>query len=469
MANPKRTVEKALEINLDPNTYGTIAEIGAGQEVARNFFQAGGAAGTIAKTMSAYDMQVSDVIYGEEKSRRYVSRSRVEKMISREYDLVVKRLNNIRHKETTFFAFADTVAAKSYKSTRDCHGWLGIKFQLKPNTRPNEIILHVRLKDQVNTQQQFALGILGVNLIYGAFYLFQEPEKLIESLLDNLGNNRIEIDMIHFDGTDFSGVDSRLMALHLVKADLTRSVFFTSSGATVQPSDLFYKRNILMLRGAFRPITNVHLDIIKSAKKEILTNPSVDERTLIILAEISMANLYNEGKFNKEDFLGRVDTLCKLGLNVQISNYVRYFNLKEHLQQFTNQKIAIVLGTRKIINIFTDSRFDDLKGGILEALGILFSGDTQLYVYPRLQKTGEVISINDLHVDEPVKYLFMHFLAHNKIIPLSEFNNDCLKMDVSNLEEEIKLGDGPWKEKVPATIHEEIINRGLFEFGKNKS
>ncbi|NBC82961.1 MAG: TonB-dependent receptor [Bacteroidetes bacterium] len=462
----KQTLEKALRINLDNRIYGTLAEIGAGQEVARNFFIAGGAAGTVAKSMSAYDMQVSDAIYGEEAHGRYVSRSRVTKMVDREYNLVVERLQERRSNQTLFFAFADTVAAKGYKTTKDCHGWMGLKFQLTPNAEANTIILHVRMKDNTNREQQLALGILGVNLIYGAFYHTDDPEYFIERLVDHLGTGRIEIDMILFSGPDFTEVDNRLMALQLVNSGLTRSVFFNSSGECIQASDLLYKKNILVLRGTFRPVTNVHLDIIRCGKEQILNDDAIEPGNLLFIAEISMANLFNKGNLDNEDFLGRVDTLCKLGFNVQISNYVRYFKLKEHLSQFTNQRIDLVVGVRKIDDIFKEAHYTDLKGGILEAFGILFSKESVLYVYPRLSKSGQQQTIENLWVDDEVKYLFRHFLYTRKMIPLNNYNPEVLHENVKAVGEQIEKGGNEWKDKVPELVFNEITTRGLFGFPK---
>jgi hypothetical protein len=333
----KGTIEKALKINLDPQIYGTIAEIGAGQEVARNFFVAGAAAGTIAKTMSAYDMQFSDAIYGAEPDGRYVSYSRVNKMIDREYNLVLERLENHRPEDTKFFAFADTIAAKGFKSAHDCHGWLGVKFQSNPLEQPNKIILHVRLRENSNLQQQQTLGQLGINLIYAAYYLAQKPLKAIESLLDSLSTERIEIDMIEFAGPQFKHIDNRLMAVHLVRCGLTHSVFFTRNGNPVQGSDLLYRKHILALRGSFRPFTIVHQDMLHCAREAFLEENNFREDEMLVLTELSMSHLLAFGNLDETDFLGRVDTLCKMGFAVQISDFARFHELKCHLHQFTKK------------------------------------------------------------------------------------------------------------------------------------
>ncbi len=396
------TVEKALKINLDSSIYGTIAEIGAGQEVARNFFIAGGAAGTIAKTMSAYDMRVSDAIYGEEPGKRYVSQSRVKKMVEKEYGLVVDRLKKTKE-NTRFFAYANTMAAKAYKSEKDCHGWIGLKFQLVPGGEANEIFLHVRMKDETNHEQQAALGILGINLIFGAFYFHEQPEKLVEQLKENCVD-RIEVNMIKFSGPQFKTIDNRLMALQLVKQWLTRSVTFTRDGEPVQPADLLYKKNILLLRGSFRPFTYVHQDILDCGYKQFLKEPGVNKENSIVLTEISMSHLISQGDVNITDYLGRIDTLNKLGYDVQISDFLRLFRLKQYLRQFTKENIGIVSGVRDIRDTFTEHYYEGYPAGILHGLGILFSGNTKLYAYPKLKNINEIITLNDIKIDDNVQF-----------------------------------------------------------------
>lgn len=460
-----QTVEKALKINLDESIYGTIAEIGAGQEVARNFFQAGAAAGTIAKTMSAYDMQVSDSIYGQEPDKRYVTQNRVEKMIEREYRLVIERLSSVRPEKTRFFAFADTVAAKSYKSNRPCHGWMGIKYQMNPGEEPVEIVLHVIMKDKGNLGQQRALGILGVNLIYGAFYLHDNPEQLIKELLDTVGWERIEIDMIRFTGKKFNHIDNRLMALHLVKLDHTRSVMFTSEGENVHAADFLYKKKIILLRGTFRPITNIHLDIIKAGEKQILKqNPELKDK-VVFIAEISMSKLVNQGNLDKEDFLGRVDTLNALGFNVQITNFTRHFQLKRYLAGCTKEQILIMLGARKLCELFNEQYYTDLDGSIHEGLGILFAGNTQLFVYPKQSTDGNRIEVDTLQVDDNMQYLFKHFLHNNKMIPLEDLSVQHSSSEKRRVSEALLNGDGPWKDQVPEVIYRMIKERKLFGYG----
>ena len=462
--NSLQVVEKALKINLDQLIYGTIAEIGAGQEVARNFFLAGAAGGTVAKTMSAYDMQVSDAIYGEEPDHRYVSQSRVKKMVDREYDLVVERLLKVRPEGTTFFAFADTVVAKGFKSTKDCHCWMGLKFQLKSLGKPNTILVHIRMKDTSNRGQQEALGIVGVNLIYGAFYHANNPEKLIETLVDNLTPGRIEFDMIKFEGPDFEQFDNRLLALHLVAINLTPSVFFTCTGEPIQALDLLYKKNVLLFRGSFRPFTIVHNDIFNCGRNQFNIDTNLEEQQPVFVTEISMASLMNKGNLDKQDFLGRVDILCKMGFNVQISNLVKFYELKDYLRQFTFRKVSFLMGVRKLESLFNEQYYTELKGGILEALAIIFSGNTQIYVYPKYEGKVDLVTVDKMNVPESVKYLLIHFLSNKKLIPLKGYDIDKISITRKMVAEKIKKGSEDWKDMVPPIVYDEIVRLKLFDF-----
>jgi hypothetical protein len=462
----KGTVEKALQINLDPRIYGTIAEIGAGQEVARNFFVAGAAAGTVAKTMSAYDMQFSDAIYGAEKNGRYVSYSRVNKMVDREYGLLLDRLESKRPENTTFFSFADTVAAKGYKSDRDCHGWLGIKFQTSPLEKPNKIILHVRLRENSNVLQQQTLGQLGINLIYAAFYYNQEPEKAIDSLLDNLSTDRIEIDMIEFSGPQFKEVDNRLMAVYLVRSGLTHSVFFTKNGDPVQGSDLLYRKNILTLRGSFRPFSIVHEDIIKCAKEAFIAKNKFKDDEIVILPELSMSHLLSFGNLDVVDFLGRVDTLCNMGFSVQISDFARFHELRCHLRQFTNERISLALGIKNIVEVFSEESYEDLPGGLIEGLGKLFAKSSNLYVYPKLLKDGSTRFVNEMTFEEDVNFLFQHFLKTNRLISLDKYDRKTINVFTSDIRDAMLQGDKAWKSKVPKKVYNHIKENGLFGYSE---
>ncbi len=458
------TLQKALEINLDPHKYGTIAEIGAGQEIARFFFQAGGAAGTLAKTMSAYDMQFSDAIYGEEENGRYVSRSRLEKMLEKEFRLLGERIRDSRPKNSCFFAIADTVKAAGYKIRGHCHGWLGIRAQLYPGAPPSDIILHVRMLDNSNRQQQFALGVLGVNLIYGAFNYYRNPEQLVESLSDNLEPGRIEINMINFQGPYFDDVDNRLMALHLVKSGMTGAVMFSPDGDVLPPSDVLYKKNCLVFRGSFRPITNVNMDMARCGKERFLAEDEIDGDRTVLLAELTMANLMNDGDIDTQDFLARVDMLGDQGFTVLISNYLRFFRLRSYLNEFTKRKIGIVLGVPNIQDIFNEKYYTDLEGGILEAFGKLFSGNIRLYVYPVLGEDGELICLDNIRVGNQVRLLLRHLVENGCIVPLDGASKEVLHIQSRDVLKSIRQGREDWKDAVPEDVYETIVSKGLFNF-----
>jgi hypothetical protein len=457
------TMQKALFINLDEKKYGTFAEIGAGQEVARNFFQAGGAAGTIAKSMSAYDMAVSDAIYGTEETSRYVCRSRVQKMLNREYPLLVDRVSGLRSKASQYFAFANTVAAKGYKSKKDCHGWMGIQLQLYPGAEPSEILLHVRMHDNSNTRQQEALGILGVNLVYGAFCHFNEPKKMLKSLMDNLTWERIEIDYCHFNGPYFEDVDNRKMALYLVQAELTSAVMLNSDGEIVLSSETLYKKNILVARGAFRPVTMVNVDMSNCAKEEFLKEKGVTEENSIFLAEMTLAGATEE--IDLDDYLERANQLAELGVNIIISNYLRFFTLRAYLNRQSKKKLGIVLSVPNIIDIFNEQFYEGMEGGILEAFGKLFASGTRLFVYPRMHiDTGELITTESLKVPEHLKYLYRHLLVNGYIVPLEGGDPAVMGIHSQNVLRDIQFGEGDWKSLVPESVYESIKTKKLFGF-----
>lgn len=464
MQDPSGTIQKALEINLDAAKYGTIAEIGAGQEVARFFFRAGGAAGTIAKTISAYDMKFSDAIYGAEEDRRYVSRSRLLKMLTHEYDLLIERISDARPKNTTFFVFSDTVAARSYKSTGECHGWLGVRLQLYPKAEPSDIVLHVRLLDDENYLQQEALGILGVNLIYGAFYHYKTPEKLIETLIDNIGPHRIEVDTIQFLGPYFEDLDNRLLALHLVKAGLTNAVLFNSAGQVQQPAEVMRKSSVLVIRGSFRPVTHVNMDMIRSGTAKFLEEPGVSEGQTVTLAEITTAKLVAGDVIDPRDFLARVDMLNALGLNVLISNFVRFFRLREYLSRYTKRKIVITLGVDNILDIFDEKYYEGMEGGILEAFGKLFPGQSKMYVYPKLGASSALITAETLEVPRHLRHLYAHLKDNGFIEALDDCDESKMRYFSRAILAALKRNEDGWQDGVPDSVAQAIMSKRLFGY-----
>jgi hypothetical protein len=454
------TDRKALAINLDPRRYGSFAEIGAGQEVVRWFFRVGGAAGTIAKSMSAYDMAVSDAIYGQ--CDRYVCRQRLEAMLNHEHALNLSRLRETRGDGTAFFVFADTVSARNFKGTNDCHGWMGVKFQAHPRDQDSQIILHVRMLDTENALQQEALGIVGVNLLYGAFFLNHEPDHLIESLLDNLSTRRIEIDMIEFSGIAFRHVDNRVMSLRLVQLGLSSAAMFSAQGEVLQPSEVLYKKPILVERGSFRPVTHVNVDMLRCAQEKFAREPGVDGDSVVSLMEITMRNLQANGDIDLSDFLARADVLAACGKTVLISDYFEYYRLAAYLARYTRQKIGITMGAASLCELFDEKYYSQLDGGILESFGRLFKNDLKLYIYPLLNQSGQLTTVANLQVAAELRKLYEYLVEKGCIEQLDNFNAAYLSIFSRNVIQQIKSGDPTWSDHVPAEVAEVIRRRGFF-------
>ncbi|MCB0473992.1 MAG: TonB-dependent receptor, partial [Flavobacteriaceae bacterium] len=380
---------KTLRINLNENIYGTFAEIGAGQETVRNFFRAGGASGTIAKAMSAYDKDFSDAIYGVEPDNRYVTESRLKKMLRHEIELIEDRLSREKHPDKLFFTYANTVATIDFTKQYKGHGWVGVRFQLDPLEDYNEIILHIRFRQTDARLQQETLGVLGVNLIYGAFYLNDRPKELLKSFYDNIDKDQIEIDMINFIGPRFMYVDNRLMSLQLVKNGMTEAVMFGPDGHNLLPAQELYRKNILALRGSFRPVTKVNMDIYEQAKEMFKNEKSVQEENIEIIFEITLTNLMAEGEINERDFLDRAELLCNLGQQVMITNFQEYYRLVEYFSQFTKERMVLAMGVANLVQIFDEKYYRHLSGGILEAFGKLFFKDLKVYLYPLKEEGRE--------------------------------------------------------------------------------
>src|SRR3954467_1594284 len=456
------TDEKALHINLDSTKYGTFAEIGAGQEVARRFFRVGGAAGTIAKTMSAYDMTFSDAIYGQ--ADRYVSRVRLQTMLDHEYDLLIERLDKQFGAEKTFFVFADTVAARSFKERNESHGWLGVRFQSQPRGQPSQIIVHVRLLDKANVEQQEALGVIGVNLVHGAFYC-REPEKLISSLQENLPPGRIEVDMIKFSGPLFQTVDNRLMSLQLVSQGLTDAVMFQADGETVQPAEVFYKKAILVERGSFRPVTYATNDMLDGARRKFLADSGCSESELVVLMEMTLENLLAEGQLNHADFLARVDILGALGRTVLISKFGEYYRLAGYLSRYTSRMVGLVMGVPSLMEIFDEKYYLNLEGGILEALGRMFKGDLKLFVYPTIDEaSGKIVTATELQVAANLRSLYQYLIDNRFIEEIAHFHPEYLRIHPPEALAKLQSGDAGWEQMVPPEVVRIIKEREFFGY-----
>ena len=457
------TNSKALSINLDKAIYGTFAEIGGGQEVARFFFRAGGASGTVAKTISAYDMSISDAIYG--KAARYVSRQRLEDMLAYEYKLLVERLDAKRGDSSTFFAYANTVATRSFSRGGEGHGWMGIRFQTKPHAEPSQILVHARVLDTEVLREQEAIGILGVSLIHGAFYKFAQPEELIVSLMDELSRERAEIDMVHFSGPAFAGVDNRLMALQLVQKGLSDAAMFTASGEVMIPADALYKKPALVERGSFRPIVHPTLDLLERAQEQFLAEPDVKDKEPVVFLEMTLRQLSSGETIDHRDFLARVDILSALGKTVLISNFRRYYRLIGYLSHYTQEKIGIALGVPSLKEIFDEKFYTDLEGGLLESIGRLCKNNVKLYIHPfKDPSTGQIATAENLEVAPHLKHLYAYLLENRFVEPVKNYNPDYLGIYSREVLKKIQNGDGSWQQEVPAQIVEIIKRDGLFNY-----
>jgi len=456
------TLQKALRINLDPRWYGTIAEIGAGQEVARWFFRAGGAAGTVAKSISAYDMAVSDAVYG--KSGRYVSMARLQAMLDLEFQLNLERLDAERGDSNAFFAFADTVTARSFAGGNECHGWMGVKFQAHPRDEASQIIMHVRMLDVEAALQQEALGIVGVNLLHAAFFQHHEPELLVESLLDRLTTGRIEIDMIELKGIEFRSVDNRLMALKLVQVGLSGAAMFGPDREVLQPSEILRKKAILVERGSFRPPTVVNIDMLESALAKFISDPDVASREILMLTELTMANLLaGGGDVDRRDFLARADLLAACGMTVLISDYVEYHRLAAYLAWRTDGHIGMVMGVPSLMDLFNESNHAALPGGILESFGRLFKNDLKLFVYPML-RDDHITTVDDLSVSEDLQPLYDYLARRGSFVGLDNYKPDYLPILSRDVLRRIASGDASWETMVPPEVGELIKKRGFFGY-----
>ena len=455
------TRQKALELNLDAKTYGTFAEIGAGQEVARWFFSVGGAAGTVAKTISAYDMAVSDALYGS--TPRYVSRERLQAMLEHEFEEVRHGLEPARGDGKTFFAFADTVTTGSYRHPGPGRGWLGVRFQARPHEEPSEVIVHAHLRDRTAERQQEALGVLGVNLIHGAFYRRQDLADLIAGLLDELSRERVEIDVIKFSGPAFAGIDNRLMSLQLVEGGLTDAAMFTASGEVVQPSEVLHKKPILVGRGSFRPATKLTLDLLERTREQFLQEPSVRGQQPVVLAEMTLRSLIPEPDVGHPDFLARTDVLRALGFDVLVSRFGPFYELVEYLAGYTDGLIGLAVGLPSFHQVADEKYFTDLPGGVLESVGRLFKRSVKMYVYPtRDPVTGEIQSAERGPVPPPWHHLRALLLEIGRVEPIRGYEESYLSIHTPDVLARIQSGDASWEQMVPAAVAEIIKAENLF-------
>ncbi|MHC1705217.1 MAG: hypothetical protein AB9846_15020 [Tenuifilaceae bacterium] len=459
------TKRKALLLNLDDTKYGTIAEIGGGQEVAREFFHAGGASGTIAKSISAYDKIFSDHIYNQGTVDRYVCLPRLEKMLEIEYNELLTILGPNRNKTIRYFSFANTVETLNFKKDNQGNGWIGVKFELNHPGKPNEVVIHVRLLENDNLLQQSTLGILGVNLIYACFHYYDRPNTFLQSLLDNLSNDRIEVTMARITGPDFDWIDNRLLCVQLVKNGMTPAIMFDRYGNVQQPGDMLYKKNALVLRGRFRPITYVGFDIIKSSYTQFKRSKDFDPKNTLQICEITLNNLIEEGEINERDFLDRVDLLNGMGQNVMISNFREFYKLVEYFGRFKHKNLRVILGVPTLKKVLDKKYYTNLKGGILEAFGKMFTENTKFYIYPTIDPDGDkLIFADDIEKEEDVSMLFNYLVINRKIRNLKDVKKEWLSISSKKVLEYIHSGNKNWEKMVPKYVSLNIKQKKLFGY-----
>ncbi|MFD2550807.1 TonB-dependent receptor [Bizionia sediminis] len=461
---------KALRINLNENIYGTFAEIGAGQETVRQFFRAGGGSGTIAKAMSAYDKDFSDAIYGVESDGRYVTEARLLKMLNHEINLMEKRLPRDKHPNKLFFSFANTVATIDFAKKYKGHGWVGIRYQIDADDPTyNEISLHLRFKENDARLQQETLGILGTNLIYGAFYKYKEPKKLLRYLYDHLDQDQLEIDTINFSGPVFKNVDNRLMSLQLVKNGMTDAVMFAPDGNNVLPARILYKKNILALRGSFRPVTKVNIDMFQKSYDMFIKENKVDVNKTQVVFEITLSNLRAEGEINEQDFMDRAKLLCSLGHTVLISNFQEYYRLVEYFSQYTKLRMGLAMGVNNLVDIFDEKYYRHLSGGILEAFGKLFFKDLRVYLYPMQDEHGELTTSENLKVHPRMKELYKFFKYNGKVVDITDYDSNILNVFSRDVLKKIANNENNWETMLPEGVSKLIKEKCLFGYAPQEA
>ena len=459
---------KALRINLNENIYGTFAEIGAGQETVRNFFRAGGASGTIAKTISAYDKDFSDAIYGVEEDGRYVTEDRLKKMLTHEMNLIEERILREKHPNKIYFAYANTVATIDFAKKYKGHGWVGIRFQTIPDEPYSEIILHIRFHETEALLQQHTLGILGVNLIYGAYYKHDSPKNLLRYLYDHIDKDKIEIDTINFSGPKFDKVDNRLMSLQLIKNEMTDAVMFGPDGNNVLPARILYKKNILALRGSFRPVTKVNIDMFEKSHEMFINESKVDKDRTVTIFEITLSNLRAEGEIDEEDFMDRARLLCSLGHTVMISNFQEYYKLVEYFSRYTKMRLGLAMGVNNLIDIFDEKYYRHLSGGILEAFGKLFFKDLKVYLYPMKNKKEGFTTSENLKVHPRMKELYKFFKYNGKVIDVENYNPEVMGIFSREVLAMIENNTAGWEKMLPLGVGEIIKEKKLFSYCSEK-
>ncbi|MFA8301014.1 MAG: hypothetical protein ACEPOV_12675 [Hyphomicrobiales bacterium] len=461
------TNKKALLLNLDHSIFGTFAEIGGGQETARYFFRAGGASGTIAKSISAYDKAFSDAIYNNNKPGRYVSKYRLGQMLATEYS----ELDNITSQEkkdnTKLFSFANTVETLNYKKSNKCRGWIGIRYQLTPNDKWNEVIMHIHLLEDDAILQQKTLGIIGVNLIFACFYYWESPTLFLQSLMDMTDSSRVNVSMLKMSGPQLDYIDNRLLAVQLVKEGMSPAMMFDRSGEVQQPSEMLYKKNVLAFRGSFRPITYVGFDMLKTSYSIFKHDEDYTKKDTLALCEMTLNNILEDGHIDERDFLDRVNLLNGMGQNVMVSNFKEYYKLVNYFSEFNIKNIRIVIGIPTFEKVLQEHYYKHLKGGILEAFGKLFVQNMKLYVYPTIEN-GKIIDSCNIKLAEHLQCLYKYLIESRKILDIKNYREDRLHIRTRDVLQMIQGNVDGWEHFVPVYIEECIKRNSLFNYNGHK-
>lgn len=463
---PLSTREKCLKVNLEPHVYGTFAEIGAGQEVVRYFFQAGAASGTVASTISAYDMAFSDKTYG--KATRYVSKDRLYQMLDIEYEKLKEILTEKKDNDTQVFAYANTVSARNYFGTNLPHGWMGIQFRSKDSEAVNRFIIHVRMLDDNNLSQQQAVGVVGVNMIYATFFQTGDIDQFVSSLLDSLSVQRIEIDMIEVSGPDFECWDNRILALKLVSNAMTPAVLFGADGSVLSPYDTLYKKDALVLRGSFRPPTYVNTDMLRAGQEQFEAEEGIDSKKVATVCNITLSNLkgtWESEDFGEKDFLARIDLLSSLGQMTLVTLFTEYYRLNEYFARYKGERIRFITGIYNLVTLFEESSHANLQGKLLEAFGRTFARDSKLYVYPiQDHATGEIQDCENFEYPEDQKHLYKYLLKNEKIVALRNYNEDYFHIWSRVVLKMIQKGEDGWEDMLPSCVADIVKEKCLFGY-----
>jgi hypothetical protein len=468
MVKSLSTKEKSVHINIDSQYYGTIAEIGGGQETARHLFQAGGASNTVAKSISAYDKLFSDHFYNHGAPARYVAEDRLREMVNYEYDELIKILEHKNHQK--FFAFANTVEILNFNKTNLGNGWLGIAVEGTDRHHPNLFFIHVKLHENDTLLQQYSLGTLGINLIYGGLFEWEDPRNILLSLLDNLDTSRVEVDYAYVEGPDMAWVDNRLLNLMLVSNNMTPAIMFDNKGHIQQPGDMLYRKNVLLMRGYFRPINNLGIEFIEDSLAIFKKDEDYTPENTIAFCEISLNYLMQGEQLDEKDFLHRVDLLNLMGQSVMISRFKRYFELVQYFRQYRLIKLRMVVGLPTFEKIFDSSYYTDLRGGLLEALGAMFQDNVKVYLYPAIDNnTGEVVFPKNEYFKGKNSLLWQYLNATGNILLLTSLSTNNLHITSEFIAKLIESGDESLKYYLPEKVYNHIKEHKLFGFKINQS